>query len=449
MSVLFLLLSLASARLTFNVYRPRYRGRGYVWSFFLGWLWGELALHVIAAHLLITAGFALAGAIEGVLGYAGLAIIAASCGALGYAYLESQSAGEAIEGALREVYGDAYEARILPELRERFERRPRWRELVRPFRMRRADVEKIEGIHFDRQRGIDLKLDVYRHRSMPTGCPVLLQIHGGAWSIGDKREQALPLMYQMASRGWLCVSTNYRLSPHATFPEHLIDAKKALAWVREHGERYGADPRFVVVTGGSAGGHLAALLGLTANDPGYQPGFERVDTSVSACIPVYGVFDLTDRFGFWQGKKFDVFLERKVMKGSREEVPGLYRQGSPMDNLREDRPAFLVIHGDKDSLAPVEEARRFVEMLRSTSPVAAAYAEIPGAQHAFEIFKCLRCQLVVDGVERYLAYAYSEYLREHARLDAAAVPAGAGAATTRSAEAPVGVRGNGSFVEQS
>jgi acetyl esterase/lipase len=449
MTFWFLLMSLLSAWLTYNVYRPRYRGRGYVRSFFLGWLWGELAPHVIAVQLLLAAVFAWAGAIEGVFGYAALAILAASCGALGYSYLESESAAVAIERALVEGLGEGYESRILPELRARFPRGPRWRELLRPFKMRRPDVEKISGIHFDRQRGIDLKLDVYRHRSMPRGCPVLLQLHGGAWAIGDKKEQGLPLMYQMAEHGWLCVSANYRLSPHATFPDHLIDAKKALAWIREHGERYGAEPSFVVVTGGSAGGHLASLVALTANDPGYQPGFEGADTSVSACVPIYAVYDFTDRFGSWCDKRFEVFLERKVMKGSREELPELYTRASPMDNLRPDRPPFLVVHGDKDSLAPVEDARRFVEMLRATSDVPVVYAEIPDAQHAFEIFKSLRSQLVVDGIERYLTFVYSAFMRERGTSEAGSGREEpelgiAGAATARPASS-----GNGQFVERS
>jgi acetyl esterase/lipase len=411
MSFLFLLISLASAWLTYNVYRPRFTGRAAIWSFFLGWLWGELALHLIVAQAFVTLVFALAGAIEGPVGYAAVVILTASCAMLAYGYFESESAARAVERALREGLGADYEQRVLDEFRSEFERLPRWRELVRPFRIRRAEVEKISGIRFDRQRGIDLELDVYRHRSMPRRCPVLLQIHGGAWVIGDKKEQALPLMNQMAARGWLCVSANYRLSPHATFPEHLQDVKKALAWVRENGERYGADPNFIVVTGGSAGGHLAALTGLTANDPAYQPGFELVDTSVRACVPIYGVYDWTDRFGFWHRKGMDRFLEQRVIKGSIEEVPDLYRRGSPMDQIRPERPPFLVVHGDKDSLAPVEEARRFADMLKEVGRAPVVYAEIPNAQHAFEIFKSLRCQMVVDGIERYLAYVYSDYLR--------------------------------------
>src|SRR5436190_2070186 len=88
-------------------------------------------------------------------------------------------------------------------------------------------------------------------------------------------------------RGGTAISIHLRLSPMATWPDHLIDCKRALAWVREHIAAYGGDPDYVVVTGGSAGGHLAAMMGLTANDPQYQPGFEDVDTSVRAMMPFY------------------------------------------------------------------------------------------------------------------------------------------------------------------
>ena len=99
------------------------------------------------------------------------------------------------------------------------------------------------------------------------GAPVLLQIHGGGWVIGNKDQQGLPLMYHLATRGWVCVAINYRLSPKATWPDHLVDCKRALAWIRAHIAEYGGDPDYVVVTGGSAGGHLTALMGLTRERP--------------------------------------------------------------------------------------------------------------------------------------------------------------------------------------
>ena len=86
-------------------------------------------------------------------------------------------------------------------------------------------------------------------------------------------------MPHLAAQGWVCVAINYRLAPRDPFPAHIVDVKRAIAWIREHIAEYGGDPSYLAITGGSAGGHLAALAALTPNDPAYQPGFEDADTS--------------------------------------------------------------------------------------------------------------------------------------------------------------------------
>ena len=167
-----------------------------------------------------------------------------------------------------------------------------------PFSFKRRGVERVRSIRYlDDDAARRHRLDVYKHPDAGPGAPVLLQIHGGAWVIGNKNQQGLPLMYQLAARGWVCVATNYRLSPRATWPAQILDCKRALAWVRANIAEYGGDPDYVVVTGGSAGGHLSTLLALTPNDPQFQPGFEEVDTHVRAMVPFYGVYDWTNRFG--------------------------------------------------------------------------------------------------------------------------------------------------------
>ena len=108
----------------------------------------------------------------------------------------------------------------------------------------------------------------------------------------------------------------------------------------------------------------------------------------------------------------DLFLERVVLKKKFKEEPEAFRRASPLHRMHADAPPFFVVHGSNDSLAAVEEARHFALAMNeiSTSPV--VYAEIPGAQHAFEIFHSLRAIIVVQAVERFLAWVYSGYLRE-------------------------------------
>ncbi|MHB8450618.1 MAG: alpha/beta hydrolase fold domain-containing protein, partial [Mycobacteriales bacterium] len=278
----------------------------------------------------------------------------------------------------------------------------RWHPLLRPFSPRLAGVSKTADISYygTGPRG---RLDLYRPERPVQGAPVLLQVHGGGWVIGRKDQQGLPLMNHLASRGWICAAANYRLSPKAAFPDHLVDLKRALVWLREHVAEYGGDPDFIVVTGGSAGGHLAALLALTPGDPEYQPGFEDADTSVAACVPMYGVYDFADTIGRRDlARRRDRFLARVVMKRPFAGHEADYRKASPLCRVRSDAPPMFVVHGRHDSLVPVAEARAFVARLREVSRAPVCYAELPGTQHAFDVFASLSCGAAVRAVDRFL-----------------------------------------------
>jgi acetyl esterase/lipase len=238
----------------------------------------------------------------------------------------------------------------------------------------------------------------------------LLFVHGGAWVLGKKDHHGLYLMRYLAAQGWVCFGVDYRLSPRATFPDHLVDVKRAIAWVKEHADEYGADPDFIVISGGSAGGHLCSLAALTAGDRSYQPGFEEADTSVSACVSLYGIYDLEDRARVWPHRGLRVLLERHVMKKSLDKDPEAFARASPIRRIEPDSPPFLVLHGDLDTMVPVDEGRRFAEAYRSIAAAPLCYAEIPGAQHAFEVFPSLRSALVFQGIARFGAWVHSAYL---------------------------------------
>jgi acetyl esterase/lipase len=226
------------------------------------------------------------------------------------------------------------------------------------------------------------------------------------------------MIAHLAARGWTCFSIDYRLSPRATFPDHLIDVKRALAWIRENGAAHGADPSFLVVCGNSAGAHLAALAALTANDPEYQPGFEHADTTTSACVPLYGVYDFADRHGVWPHSAMKDLLERAVMKVTREAAPEAYDKASPIARVHAAAPPFFAIHGELDSLVPVGESRRFVEALRAVSAAPVAYAEIAGAQHAFEIFPSIRTALTVRAIARFAEAIHERTVAARAAAEA-------------------------------
>jgi len=424
---LFLAGSLWGAWFTWNAYRPiADRPRLAVLSFFAGWLTTELALHHLAWQGILTAGFIAVGALRHWPAWVGLAVTLASWVGLVGCLRTALATETVVEAALQAGLGPEYRSRIHSDLAAAtLAPRVDWRQILLPFPIRQPHVERIRNLRYARAAGQNLLLDVYRSTSRPTGCPVLLQVHGGAWVLGSKNEQGLPLMRHLAERGWVCVSADYRLSPAATFPDHLVDLKRAIAWIRAHIAEYGGDPSVLVVTGGSAGGHLASLLALTANEPAYQPGFETVDTSVTACVSFYGVYDFTNRFGLWRHDGLRDVLERQVMKASLEEAPEAYEAASPVARVHADAPPFFVVHGTHDTLVPVEEARRFCQILRAASRSPVVYAEIPGAQHAFEIFPSLRTTFVLHGVERFLAYVVSR------RREAVGVPCAASAAASR------------------
>ncbi len=265
---------------------------------------------------------------------------------------------------------------------------------------RRAGVTRIRDIAYaDDPR---LLLDVYRPAAEPDGPrPGVMQVHGGAWMIGSRREQGIPLLGHLAANGWVGINVDYRLSPAVKLPEPLVDLKRAIKWYREHAAEYGADPDFLCVTGGSAGGHLAALVALTANVPEYQPGFEDVDTSVRAAVPFYGVYDLHALMDGASGV-FASVMERHVMGVRRADAPEAYAKVSPVHWAHREAPPFLVIHGNLDTLVPVSQARSFAQRLRETSGAPVLYAEMKGAQHAFDIFPSYRAARVIEGVERFL-----------------------------------------------
>lgn len=399
------------AALTANAIRPIPGFRTGIAAFFNGWLADELAPHLLAVTA-TDAATHLGGRRRNV---PGLLLASASAAGLGYLILRGRRSEQQATDALLEGLGEA----LPPAVRERLP----VGSLANPFAYgrtrRKLGVQVIRNIAYGDHPKRNL-LDIHTSEATPpSGAPVLLEVHGGGWTIGSKEQQALPLLTRMASKGWVGVTINYRLAPKHPWPAQIVDVKRAIAWVKENIADYGGDPSYIVITGGSAGGHLSALAALTPGDKRWQPGFEDADTSVRAAVPHYGVYDLSGTTGLKSVLQLrDKFLKGWVIKADPRTEIEVYEDASPILRITEDAPDFFVLHGDQDTLVRVGQARAFVERLREVSPRTVSYAEFRGAQHAFDLFPSIRSVHALRAVDRFLTW-HHEAWRSEGRLEAA------------------------------
>jgi acetyl esterase/lipase len=242
-------------------------------------------------------------------------------------------------------------------------------------------------------------LDIYLPDEGEGPFPVIAVIHGGAWMMGDKRDvQQLPML-EGRKRGYAVVCIGYRLSWEAIFPAQIFDCKAAIRFIRGNAERYGFDPRRIAAWGGSAGGHLSALVGTSAGVKDLEDlsmGSPDQDSSVQAVVDWFGP---TEDF-----LKMDEELKASgsgvpdhSTPGSPEsmllgrlitEVPELVRWVSPMTYVSANTPPFLIQHGLKDQLVPVEQSIHFVAALEKAAGKERVTLELlPGVYHADPAFE--------------------------------------------------------------
>lgn len=225
-------------------------------------------------------------------------------------------------------------------------------------------------IPFADRDGAVLTLDV--HIGPGTGpLPVLIWIHGGGWALGDSRLGEEKIIWPYARTGLAVVSINYRLSDTATHPGPLEDAVDAIAWVREHAADFPFDVDSIFVGGGSAGGHIAALIGL---NPSFRGG---VTDTVRGIVALYPVTDpirwdaeliaTSPRPGSFAERSREqrggplLYPGAKHLGGSPVLDPTPFLAASPIDSTR--TPPFLILHGSNDSSVPVTHGIELYEHL--------------------------------------------------------------------------------------
>ncbi len=350
-------------------------------SWRLGFQVNELPLLVAAWLPASTALAAVQGDLSTPVGIAGGCVAALTLAGLAVVLWRGLRAGPTVERALAEGLGSGWRAALPPEVTARLARRRPWtRLLLAPLAVRRRDVVRTAGLPYG-PAGWHNLLDLYLPRSGAVTGPCLVYFHGGGYQSGRKNREARALIYRLASQGWVCVSANYRLARAAPYPAPLVDAKRVIAWMREHAPTYGADASTIVVAGSSAGAHLAAMAALTPNATALQPGFEQADTLVSAAICLYG------------------FYGSPTWIRSQPGAPS-----APVEHLDDGAPPMLVAHGTHDSFVSVGDARDYVARFRAAAPERPlVYLELPGAQHTFDLYHSVRFHAVIDAVDAFTA----------------------------------------------
>lgn len=356
----------------------------------------------------VAAGGAVA-AFLGMLVRAPLAAIAGAAGALLAAFYVGRST--APHEGFERAFGPHWERRIPPALRQHMlQQRWTWKLPPAPEPRWRRDIPFWTIPGTQRQ----LLCDLWQP---PLGVPpsrlAVLYFHGSGWHFGDKDLGTRTTFRHLAAQGHVVMDVAYRLYPEAGFHGIIGDVKRAIAWMKSHAAEYGVDPDRVVLSGGSAGAHLALLAAYAPRDPAMIPeDVGAVDLSVRAVVSWHGTSDFASRsddaasragrakpflprfmtrraprLARFKGQQFDVRTDEilpNLFGGRREEVPDLYRLAAPISHVHAGCPPTLLLQGEDDSLVPAATARALYRRLLEAG-VPAVYVEFPHTEHAFDV----------------------------------------------------------------
>jgi acetyl esterase/lipase len=238
-----------------------------------------------------------------------------------------------------------------------------------------------EGIIYSTPDGESLALNLARPKPDGEMLPAILCIHGGGFRAG-KRESYDALCVRLAEKGFVAATITYRLAPKHQFPAAVHDCKAAVRWLRANAAKYNIDPTKIGVTGGSAGGHLAQFLGVTAHVPEFEGAGGNPDqpSQVACVVNVYGPSDFTKSYGksvdahevlpLWFGGNLDTQRQRHII-------------GSPLYWVTPDAAPTLCIHGTEDKYVAHEQAVWIVDKLKAAG-VEAELLTLEGAGHGFK-----------------------------------------------------------------
>jgi acetyl esterase/lipase len=210
--------------------------------------------------------------------------------------------------------------------------------------------------------------------------PLIVCIHGGGWAGGDKRVYAW-MGEGFARRGFVAASITYRFAPGSTAPAQIDDVQRAVRWLRKNAKTYGIDPERIGAIGGSAGGHLAACLGLMETRDNSDE-LAEYSSRVECVVDCYGPVDLAGMMKSASAPLVQGFVG-KPLEGNEE----AYRRASPVTYVGKGGPPFLIVHGTKDvgtarGQVPMEQSIEFHQKLKEAG-AEATLLKLEGAGHGF------------------------------------------------------------------
>ncbi len=235
--------------------------------------------------------------------------------------------------------------------------------------------------------GRSLKLHLYAPSTERSTSALLVWVHGGAWRSGSKEDVAVTALLD---DGFYIASVDYRLSPVAKFPAQIFDIKSAIRFLRANAQTYGYDPNKFVIAGSSAGGHLAALVGVSngiAELEGNVGKFTDTSSDVQAIVSFYGASNLQSILSqsTQHGLSVRVPALNLLLGDAPQTRPSLERLASPLAHVDASDPPLWLIHGDSDPQMPIKQSREFCDAYKALG-LSVNFETIAGAKHGGDVF---------------------------------------------------------------
>ncbi len=261
------------------------------------------------------------------------------------------------------------------------------------------DIIENKDIVYKTIDSTELKLDIYHAKNVSKSAPLLIFIHGGGWVKGDKQDYRGYLI-DFAKKGYITASIQYRFVKKSKMPAPIMDVKSAVIWLKKNADKYYIDKDKIAVIGGSAGAHLAMMIGYSSDEPDFINKKDSLFTSrVQAVVELYGPTDLTTEYA-----REHPYIKIGFSKNYSED-PEMFAKASPMTYITKDDPPTLIFQGTIDDLVPVIQADKLNEKLKENG-VPVEYHKLKGMPHTMDMSVEVNayCQYYMDRFfEKYIS----------------------------------------------